>query len=98
MKTSTVEIPYLAQENQAIKRQKLEGGKSKQKSSASLKKKRSKHSSKSKEAMSQQIDEVVFGSALSLSSEFELPKGRAIQVEDNMIECKPSMDVKRPRN
>ncbi|QHN76900.1 Lorelei-like-GPI-anchored protein [Arachis hypogaea] len=36
--------------------------------------------------MSQQIDEVVSGSALSPSSEFELPKGRAIQVEDNMIE------------
>ncbi|XP_015959543.1 FIP1[III]-like protein [Arachis duranensis] len=50
------------------------------------------------EAMSQQIDEVVSGSALSPSSEFELPKGRAIQVEDNMIERKPSMDVKRPRN
>ncbi|XLR44167.1 hypothetical protein S83_028827 [Arachis hypogaea] len=67
------------------------------KSSASLKKKRSKHSSKSKEAMSQQIDEVVSVSALSPSSEFELPKGRAIQVEDNMIELKPSMDVKLPR-
>ncbi|MED6156784.1 hypothetical protein PIB30_017599 [Stylosanthes scabra] len=48
------------------------------------------------EATSQQ--QVVSGSALSPSSEFELPKGRAIQVEDNMIERKPSMDVKRPRN
>ncbi|MED6108899.1 hypothetical protein PIB30_028508 [Stylosanthes scabra] len=50
------------------------------------------------EAMSQQIGQVVSGSALSPLSEFGLPKGRAIQVEDNMIERKPSMDLKRPRN
>ncbi|TKY72496.1 FIP1of V protein [Spatholobus suberectus] len=50
------------------------------------------------EAMREQTDQVVSGNVLFPSSDFGLPKGRAIQVEDSMVERQPSVDVRRPRN
>ncbi|KAL2580524.1 hypothetical protein AAZX31_15G134600 [Glycine max] len=50
------------------------------------------------EAMREQTDQVVSGNAFFPSSDCGLPKGRAIQVEDSMVERKPTMDVRRPRN
>ncbi|KAK7329561.1 hypothetical protein VNO77_23731 [Canavalia gladiata] len=50
------------------------------------------------EAMREQNDQVVSGNVLFPSSNFELPKGRAILVEDSMVERQPSIDVRRPRN
>ncbi|XP_020202211.1 FIP1[III]-like protein isoform X2 [Cajanus cajan] len=50
------------------------------------------------EAMREQTDQVVSGNVLFPSSDFGLPKGRAIQVENSMVERQPSIDVRRPRN
>ncbi|CAJ1963184.1 unnamed protein product [Sphenostylis stenocarpa] len=50
------------------------------------------------EAMREQTDQVVLGSVLFPASDCGLPKGRAIQVEDSMVERQPSIDVRRPRN
>ncbi|KAH1041329.1 hypothetical protein AAZX31_09G035200 [Glycine max] len=50
------------------------------------------------EVMREQTDQVVSGNAFFPSSDCGLPKGRAIQVEDSMVERQPSIDVRRPRN
>ncbi|XP_022633525.1 FIP1[III]-like protein isoform X2 [Vigna radiata var. radiata] len=50
------------------------------------------------EAVREQTDQAVLGSVLFPSSDCELPKGRAIQVEDSTVERQPSIDVRRPRN
>ncbi|XP_027930368.1 FIP1[V]-like protein isoform X2 [Vigna unguiculata] len=50
------------------------------------------------EAVREQIDHAVLGSVPFPSTDCELPKGRAIQVEDSMVERQPSIDVRRPRN
>ncbi|XP_054806064.1 FIP1[III]-like protein isoform X2 [Prosopis cineraria] len=47
--------------------------------------------------MRDQTEQAVSGSLLSPSIGCELPKGRAIQIEESKFERQPSMDVRRPR-
>ncbi|KAI9123168.1 hypothetical protein K1719_006057 [Acacia pycnantha] len=49
------------------------------------------------DAMREQTEQAVSGSSLSPSKGCELPKGRAIQVEESMFERQPSIDIRRPR-
>ncbi|OIV95936.1 hypothetical protein TanjilG_27040 [Lupinus angustifolius] len=50
------------------------------------------------ETMREQIYQVVSGSLSSPPSDCDLPKGRAILVENSTVERQPSMDAKRPRS
>ncbi|XP_019440157.1 PREDICTED: FIP1[III]-like protein isoform X2 [Lupinus angustifolius] len=50
------------------------------------------------ETIREQIDPVVSRSVSSPPSDHELPKGRAILVENSTVERRPSMNVKRPRS
>ncbi|KAJ1395284.1 Pre-mRNA polyadenylation factor Fip1 [Sesbania bispinosa] len=50
------------------------------------------------ESTREQIDQVVSGNLLSPSTKSEVPKGRAIQVEDSVVERQPSIHVRRPRS
>ncbi|GAU45062.1 hypothetical protein TSUD_198500 [Trifolium subterraneum] len=46
----------------------------------------------------EQFDQPGSGSLHSRSSKCQVPKGRAIQVEDSVVERQPSIDVRRPRS
>ncbi|CAI8610744.1 unnamed protein product [Vicia faba] len=46
----------------------------------------------------EQFDQPVSGSLPSRSSKCEVPKGRAIQVEDSVVERQPSIHTRRPRD
>ncbi|MCI32957.1 pre-mRNA polyadenylation factor FIP1, partial [Trifolium medium] len=46
----------------------------------------------------EQFDQPVSGSLHSPSSKCQVPKGRAIQVEDSVVERQPSIHVRRPRS
>ncbi|KAK7303682.1 hypothetical protein RJT34_14595 [Clitoria ternatea] len=53
---------------------------------------------RNQEAAREQTDPIISGNVHFPSSDCGLPKGRAIQVEDSIVERPPSIDVRRPRS